>query len=178
MEGGVRAAPNGSWSGLSRECKEVKRLGREADHSSSSSTDDKSEWNCRLLFPYGVVVWCLIEEMSNCTCLLFVLSSSSSVQFVFTIFLQRVFIISFLLCNGYTELYSGPEWSRRLWSLSWRRTYNSVERDTFLCKEDIMNLIMHFSCHRLPRFRRCSCAQHLLLRVLFSYGERASFTFL
>jgi len=58
---------------------------------------------------------------------------------------------------------------------------SSVEQGTFLCEEDIMNLIMHspHSPHRLPRFfRRCSCTQHLLLHVLFSYGERASFTFL
>jgi hypothetical protein len=42
-----------------------------------------------------------------------------------------------------------------------------------LYEEDIMNLIMHFSRHRLPCFfRRCSCADHLLLHVLFSYGER------
>lgn len=56
---------------------------------------------------------------------------------------------------------------------------NSVEQDTFLCEEDIMSIIMRFARHRLPRFfRRCSCAQRLLLHVLFSYGERASFTFL
>jgi hypothetical protein len=37
-----RGALNGSWSGLSWGCEEVKRSGREADHSSPSSTDDKS----------------------------------------------------------------------------------------------------------------------------------------
>jgi len=72
------AALNGSWSGRSRICEEVKRLGHEADLSSHSSTDDKSEWKCRLLFSYVVMVLFSVALRPNAGHGLFILQFSWS----------------------------------------------------------------------------------------------------
>jgi len=46
---------------------QVKRTGREVEHSPQSSVDVKNAYSCTSTPPYALILWCLIKHRDNFT---------------------------------------------------------------------------------------------------------------